>query len=522
MQQASERGSTAGNSIHGADWAGWIVPLGTGLLIASCIGFLYHETVWSMVSIWLRSDNFAHGFVIAPISAWLIWQKRAEVSQHSPQGAWLPVLLMLPVCVVWVLGNLVGALVVQQFALVAMLILGVWAVVGTPLARLLAFPLGFLFFAVPVGDGLVYPMMTFTADFTVSLLRATGVPVYREGTFFSIPSGDWSVVEACSGVRYLTASVTLGVLYAYLTYTRLWKRLLFVAFAVAVAVIGNGLRAYLIVMLAHLSDMRIATGVDHLIYGWVFFGFLIFVMFFVGSFWRDAPEETGSDQPDGSVVRPWRGAIIGAVALAVSAIGPVLAAAAAQRSGGLEIAGLQAPPLGGLWTPTEAVLWDWRPHVVGADAQVYQFYRGADVPVGLYIGVYGSQREGAELINWENQMVLEERHPVWSEKGRADLSVDLPDSPIAAEQHELSRRTGERLLVWNWYRIGGWDGTNPYLAKIMDAWQRIAAGRSDGAIVAVAAPYGESVDLAAATLKEFVVGALPGIREAIDQATGRR
>jgi hypothetical protein len=56
----------------------------------------------------------------------------------------------------------------------------------------------------------------------------------------------------------------------------------------------------------------------------------------------------------------------------------------------------------------------------------------------------------------------------------------------------------------------------------MDAWQRIAAGRSDGAIVAVAAPYGESVELAAATLKEFVVGALPGIREAIDQATGRR
>jgi exosortase A len=474
-----------------------------------------------MVSIWLRSDNFAHGFVIAPISAWLIWQKRAEVSRHSPQGAWLPVLLMLPVCVVWLLGNLAGALVVQQFALVAMLILGVWAVVGTPLARLLAFPLGFLFFAVPVGDGLVYPMMTFTADFTVSLLRATGIPVYREGTFFSIPSGDWSVVEACSGVRYLTASVTLGVLYAYLTYTRLWKRLLFVAFAIAVAVIGNGMRAYLIVMLGHLSDMTIATGVDHLIYGWVFFGFLIFVMFFVGSFWRDAWEQTGSDQPEGPVVGPWRGAIVGAVALAVSAIGPVLAWATAQGSGGEGIAGLQAPALGERWTPTEANLWDWRPNVVGADGQVYQFYRGPVGPVGLYIGVYGSQREGAELVNWQNQMVLE-RHPVWSEKGRVDRSVAGPDRPIVVEQHELSRRTGERLLVWNWYRVGGWEGTNPYLAKIMEVWQRIAAGRSDGAMIAVAAPYGESADAAAAALKEFVVGALPGTREAIDQAVGRR
>src|SRR4029453_4693921 len=129
-------------------------------------------------------------------------------------------------------------------------------------------------------------------DFTVTALRLSGIPVYREGTFFTIPSGNWSVVEGCSGLRYLIASITVGTLYAYLTYQKLWKRGLFFAFSVIVPIISNGMRAYMIVMIAHLSDMKLALGVDHLIYGWGVFGGVILLLFWAGSFWRD------DDRPD--------------------------------------------------------------------------------------------------------------------------------------------------------------------------------------------------------------------------------
>ncbi|TNY03004.1 archaeosortase/exosortase family protein, partial [Escherichia coli] len=69
--------------------------------------------------------------------------------------------------------------------------------------RRIAFPLGFLFFAVPFGDFLTPWLMERTADFTVVALRASGIPVFREGLEFIIPSGSWSVVQACSGIRYL-------------------------------------------------------------------------------------------------------------------------------------------------------------------------------------------------------------------------------------------------------------------------------------------------------------------------------
>ncbi len=32
-----------------------------------------------MVAIWLRSDTFAHGFLILPICLWLVWRKRDEL-----------------------------------------------------------------------------------------------------------------------------------------------------------------------------------------------------------------------------------------------------------------------------------------------------------------------------------------------------------------------------------------------------------------------------------------------------------
>ena len=256
---------------------------------------LFRGTLFSMVEIWDRSQTYMHGYIIAPIALWLIWDRR-EFIAALPVRPVLPVqVLMLGAGLVWLLAHLIDVNVVQQVAFIALLVLGVWSLVGNAIARCIAFALGFLFFAVPAGDVLVPYMMEFTATSTVALIKMTGIPVYREGMFFSLPSGNWSVVYACSGVRYLIASVTLGVLYAYLTYRSTVKRVLFTLLSVVVPVVANSVRAYIIVMLGHLSDMKVATGVDHLLYGWVFFGIVMFILFWLGSFWReDATVAPGS------------------------------------------------------------------------------------------------------------------------------------------------------------------------------------------------------------------------------------
>ncbi len=201
------------------------------------------------------------------------------------------------------LAHLTDVAVIEQLAAVSLIPLLVWMTLGWTTVRILAFPLGFLLFAVPMGEGLIEPLMQFTASFTVHLLRLTGIPVFWEGTFFSIPSGDWSVVAACSGIRYLIASLFLGVLYAYLNYRSFWRRIAFIALSAIVPILANGLRAYLIVMIGHLSGMKLAVGIDHLIYGWVFFGFVMFLLFALGNLWSERPvseivdDQTGHPKP---------------------------------------------------------------------------------------------------------------------------------------------------------------------------------------------------------------------------------
>ena len=179
---------------------------------------IYWQTAASIVAIWERSETFAHGFVIFPISAYLIWRRRASLLAAEYKPDWRAALLLALLGIAWLLARAGGVLVFEQFALVAAIPLIVWAMLGWRAMSTILFPLAFLLFAVPFGEFLIPPLMNFTADFVVNALQLTGIPVYREGTFFTIPSGQWSVVEGCSGLRYLIASFTLGTLYAYLTY----------------------------------------------------------------------------------------------------------------------------------------------------------------------------------------------------------------------------------------------------------------------------------------------------------------
>jgi exosortase A len=497
----------------------WASALGLLALVLAALIAVFYGTAESIVAIWLRSDTFAHGFLIVPISLWLIWEKRAGLAQLAPQPAYVPALLMVPMGFGWLLGYLVDVLVVQQFAFVGVLILAIWSVMGTPVTRYLAFPILFLFFGVPVGEGLIYPMMNFTADFTVGMLRLTGIPVFRDGTFFSIPSGDWSVVEACSGVRYLIASVTLGVLYAYLTYSRLWKRLLFVAVSIVVPVFANGLRAYMIVMLAHLSDMKLAVGIDHLIYGWVFFGIIITIMFFIGSFWRDPDVAHLPRMLSNKRSGPGAAVAAAVAAVAVAAVWPALAWSLRAEMPATGAAVVAAPAAGAGWKATDREAWDWRPHIVGADGERYDFYTDdGGTPVGLYLGAYLSQRQDAELLSSQNQMVVQ-KHPVWSDKEQTTRQITIAGQPYQVNQSRLASQTGRRLLVWSWYRIGDRYTGNPYVGKLFEAATLLFHGRRDGSMIVVAAPYTEHEEKAAEALQGFIDAMLPSIEKTLEEAT---
>jgi len=279
------------------------------LLFLALIGALvvfYFDTFQSMWAVYLGGETYTHGMFMPLVSLWLVWRRRMALSATPIRVAPLGVIALLACGVVWMIGELAGVNALQHFGVVAMVPSLVLLVFGWAVVRQLAFPLSFLYFAVPFGDFLMPWLIDRTADFTVAAVQLSGVPVLREGRHFVLPTGSWSVVEACSGLRYLLAAVPLGCLYAYLSYRSNRTRGLYIAAVIAIAIVANWLRAYLIVMLGHLSAMTIATGVDHLIYGWLFFGIVMGIAFWAGSYLPDFPVRSVRIEPSSSASSQWR------------------------------------------------------------------------------------------------------------------------------------------------------------------------------------------------------------------------
>ncbi|HVO91162.1 MAG TPA: exosortase A [Casimicrobiaceae bacterium] len=477
----------------------------------------YWSTVVSMVSIWYRSETFTHGFLIFPVAAWLVWRDRHELAKLAPSQALsvLQVAALVATALLWFAGDLADVIAARQFAWVALLVVGIWVIVGDRVARRLMFPLGFLFFAVPFGEFMMPKLIEWTADFTVAALRASGVPVLREGMTFQIPTGSWSVVEACSGLRYLIASLTVGVLYAYLAYRSMARRLAFVALSILTPLVANWIRAYLIVMIGHLSGNRLAVGVDHIIYGWIFFGLVMLIMFWVGSLWRepaggaDANAARTTPVNLAAPVRADARAMI--AALFVLAALPPLAIRLLQGYGAPAAVVTAAPALGD-WQPVARPLTTWTPQFTPPRAVIGSTYERGAQRAGLYVAIYYDQDADSKLVSSSNQLIRTTDHSGYVVSERA-ATVALDDHRLAVRESVL-RMQGERFLARQWFFIDGEFTDSPVRAKLLQAAARLRGRGDSGAIVVVYAPLpadGEAVSPALDDLTRKTASLLPGV-----------
>jgi exosortase A len=501
----------------------WTIAGATLAIVIAWIVGSYWSTGAAMVAIWSRSETFAHGFAVAPIAAWLIWRERAEVAALAPRPSWWILAPMAAVGAGWMLGELGAVNALSQFSFVALIVLAVPAVLGTSVARAIAFPLAFLFFAVPFGEFMMPQLMEWTADFTVKALQLTGIPVFREGQTFLIPSGRWSVVEACSGVRYLIASVVVGTLYAYLSYRSLKRRLVFTAFSILLPIVANWIRAYLIVMIGHLSGNTLAVGIDHLIYGWIFFGFVILLMFWIGARWHDDVEAPVARPPAPAspltIASPGEFLLVGAMVAVVTAVWP-LGYAGIERDVATSPPTLPTLGAAGDWSASSAQLADWRPRFRSPSSELQQMFARDGARAGVYIGYYRNQNAVRKLVSSDNVLVPSD-DPVWARvsSGRRSLVVD--GQPVEAGTAVLRDRSGETLVAWRWYWIDGRLTSSEPLAKAYTALSRLMGHGDDGAVVVVYARNGQP-GTADAALDTFVREMGPAIRALLESTRDRR
>jgi exosortase A len=439
------------------------------ILVIFVWALVYQDALLSMEAIWARSDTFAHGYFILPISLWLIWRDKAYLKLCKVQPTWLPLPLLAISLFVSLFAYAVDINVLNQLSAVTSLIFLLWALLGNHLAWRYKFPLAYLLFAVPMGENLIPWLQDVTAWFTVFFLKLNGIPVYVDGLYIQIPTGMFEVAVACSGIRYLIASAAVGALYGYLTYQKPYKQIIFFIFALCLPILANGIRAYGIVAIAYYSDMKYATGADHLVYGWLFFGLIIMLMFWIGGKFAD-PEKAISSNTESNSSNSNQGYKIPAtvIFLLIVTFGFLQGVVSMNPPEKAK----QALSLGANFVNNE--ISDWG---ISFQNPMQQSHIINTAGFEVYRAVYGNTQDRGELISSSNKIFDTES---WTISEHKEIVV----AGHQASYFLLRTISGVERTIIYWFEIGGRPTLDPKIAKFMQAVEVYKAPKARSEIIA--------------------------------------
>ena len=490
-----------------AAWQAAVLTMSVATLILFVV---YHETLTELVTVWNNSDTFNHCFLIPPISLFLVWHQRDRLLASVPKPSLLGLPVIAVAALIWLVGNAASIDVSEQLALVAMIVGLHVGVFGREATRINLFPLAFLFLAVPMGEVLIPHLQVFTAHAAVLLLRLVGVPVFTEGTYITIPNGTYFVAEACAGLRFLVATVTLGILFGHLYFRSPWRWLAFMALSVALPIIANAIRAFGIILTGFFTSTEFAGGFDHIFTGWIFFALVTLGFLAIGySF---------SDRKHAERTRLWHRAQNAsfAPARALSCVLPAIVIAvipagyngylrhAAARSPFLPL--ISAPEIAAPWASTTAAETDWLPRFEGADSTLSKTYHTPDgEEATVFVGYYTRQRQDSELLGYRNEVV---NPKLWRVVNDESFSVSLWGHDTVIRELEVAR-DGHRRLIRYWYWVDGEFTASPYRAKLLFARSKLLGGIQGAAVIAIGVSYDHDAGAARAAIDDFLAHSAP-------------
>lgn len=474
---------------------------------------LFPHDAADLLRIYWTNTTFGHCLFVGPVIAWLVWQRKRELADVVPTGWWPGLALVAAGGASWVVGDAAGVALFRHAGLIVMLQGAVVSVLGPNVARALVFPLFYMVFLVPFGEFFEGPLQDITVRMVMPLLHLAGVPATVDGVLITTPNGYFEVAEACSGAKFLIAMIAYGVLVANVCYVAWPRRVAFMAMALVVPVIANGLRAFGTIYAAWWTSVEEATGFDHIVYGWVFFGLVMVVVLAIGWRWFDRDPDAPWFDPAKLQAAPAHrvdATVASLLVLTVACLFLGWGSLIAARAQPLPEA--QLPQVAG-WTraPLSSSA-PWAPNFPNADHFLmgrYQDARGR--AVDLAVALYDSQREGKELVGFGIGAIRENDRWV-----RID---DMPPVDGGAALRMTGPGRAEREVV-TWYRVGTVLTRSEGQVKLETLLVKLFGGPQRAVAVLVSAERGSEFDSDAA-IRDFLKAVGP-VDALADRMSGSR
>jgi exosortase len=262
--------------------------LNNKLLPLLCISFFVaYYPVWrNLVNVWANNANYSHGFVILPLSLYILWRQRSELANaaKATTGQRKGLLFATFALIIYILALVGGIQTLSSLSMIFFLagvILYLW---GYQILRITTFPLILLVLMIPVPSQLLaamtIPLQLLVTEIAGALAGSIGIPIYIQGNLIHLPNQIFEVVEACSGLRSIMTLITLGAFMGYFTLNTNWQRILLVASALPIAIVVNSGRVLAMVVFSFYFNIDLLQGKSHTFFGMGIF--LVSLLFFFG------------------------------------------------------------------------------------------------------------------------------------------------------------------------------------------------------------------------------------------------
>ena len=259
------------------------------LLIGSFVA-AYFPTIRSLMDGPWQTEQEGHGPLIIAASLWLVWQSREKLKtttlDPAPVVGWSTLIVGL---LLMFLARTQGVLAVEVLSVIPVIAGCVLLTAGWPMLRVLAFPIGFLFFVVPAPDWMIdavtVPLKVFISDIVTRLLYAAGYPVAQNGVMIMIGSYQLLVKDACSGMNSIFVLSAIGVFYVYaFRWDEKVRSFILLAAIIPITIAANFIRVITLVLAAYYGGIGLLDGIFHDLTGIGLFVVAVILLFLFDGF----------------------------------------------------------------------------------------------------------------------------------------------------------------------------------------------------------------------------------------------
>ena len=250
------------------------------IVLLAGVVWAYWPTLVGLVRVWDSTPDYSHGYLVLPLALYFLWVRRdgfPGVGALRGRSAIFAVVLGL-------------GLIAASFALrylAARYRLGsvdAWSMIlwlagvvsicgGWRLLWWSAPSLAFLWFMVPLPwraeRMFSVPLQGVATRISTWTLQSLGQPAFYQGHVISLGEQQLEVVEACSGLRILMATVALAFAYCVLIRKSWWKRIAIILSTIPVALIANATRIVGTGLLYQVVSFEAGQKFSHDVAGWI-------------------------------------------------------------------------------------------------------------------------------------------------------------------------------------------------------------------------------------------------------------